>query len=54
MFGFDSPDDYYKKSSSYKDIKNLRIPTLFLNSQNDKFSPIDSIDLEMCNYIQIN
>jgi len=48
MFGFESPDDYYFKSSSFRDIKNIRVPTLFLNSQNDCFSPIDSISLNNC------
>jgi predicted alpha/beta-fold hydrolase len=46
MFDFDSVDDYYIKSSSVRDIANLKIPSLFLNAHNDKLSPVDTIDLE--------
>lgn len=43
---FENVDDYYIKSSSYKDVENLQIPSLFFNSKDDKLSPIDTLDLE--------
>lgn len=45
---FTSVDDYYTKTSSYYDIKNLRIKSLFINARDDRLSPIKAINLNVC------
>lgn len=35
--GFEDADDYYAQNSALQFIKNIRIPTLLLNAQNDSF-----------------
>ena len=46
VFGFKDAEDYYRQTSSMKDLDILNIPSLFLNSRDDLLSPIDSIDFE--------
>ncbi len=46
FFNFESVDDYYVKSSSVYDLSNLNVPSLFFNAQNDKLSPVDTIDIQ--------
>jgi len=48
LFGFKSVEEYYEKSSSFADIPNIRVPSIFINSRDDLLSPIDSIDKNMC------
>jgi len=49
IFGFETVEDYYRNSSCYPDLHLIKIPTIFFNSKNDKMSPIDSIDIKICN-----
>ncbi len=51
LFGFENVEEYYEKSSSFKDIPNIKVPSLFINSKDDMLSPIDSINLDMCKLI---
>ena len=39
VHGFDSAEDYWAKSSSKRQLKNIRVPTLLLNARNDPFLP---------------
>jgi hypothetical protein len=48
LFGFKSVEEYYEKSSSFADIPNIRVPSIFINSGDDLLSLIDSIDKNMC------
>lgn len=49
IFGFDTVEDYYRNSSCYGDLHRIKVPTVFFNSKNDKMSPIDSLDMKICN-----
>lgn len=51
LFGFNTVEEYYEKSSSIRDIPNIRVPSVFINSKDDLLSPIDSIDVNMCKII---
>ena len=51
MFNFDTVHEYYTKVSSYLDVGKLKIPSLFLNSMNDRLSPYDTLDLSLCKLI---
>lgn len=55
LFGFNTVEEYYEKSSSCFDLPNIRVPSIFINSLDDLLSPIDALDLEMCKikYISI-
>ena len=46
IFGFETVEEYYIKTSSHKDIEHLKIPSIFFNATNDKLSPSDTIDLD--------
>jgi predicted alpha/beta-fold hydrolase len=46
VFGFKDAEDYYRQTSSMNDLHLLNIPSLFMNSRDDRLSPIDSIDFE--------
>ena len=48
LFNFESVDDYYTKASSYLDVEKLKIPSFFLNSMNDRLSPYDTLNLDLC------
>lgn len=48
LFGFKTAKEYYHKSSSYYNIDKLKIPSFFINSKDDKLSPIYVCDLEVC------
>ena len=48
LFNFESVDEYYKKSSCYLDVDKLKIPTFFINSMNDRLSPWDTLNLDLC------
>lgn len=48
LFGFESVEEYYEKSSSFADIPNINVPSIFINSRDDLLSPIDSIDINIC------
>jgi predicted alpha/beta-fold hydrolase len=39
MHGFDSAEDYWAKSSSKRQLRNIQVPTLLLNARNDPFLP---------------
>jgi Predicted hydrolase of the alpha/beta-hydrolase fold len=39
VHGFDSAEDYWAKSSSKRQLRNIRVPTLLLNARNDPFLP---------------
>ena len=45
-FGYDSCDDYYKDASLDAKISEISVPTLFLNSGDDMFSPEKAFPLE--------
>jgi predicted alpha/beta-fold hydrolase len=49
IHNFESVEDYYMKTASIKDIQTIKIPTLFINAKDDSLSPVDLIDLKMCN-----
>ena len=48
LFGFKNSEEYYVQSSSYHDLPYIKIPSIFFNSQDDKLSPIDSINIKLC------
>ncbi|WP_299985333.1 alpha/beta fold hydrolase [uncultured Pontibacter sp.] len=37
LHGFENAEDYYKRSSSKQFLKNIQVPTLLVNAQNDPF-----------------
>ncbi|WP_158837977.1 YheT family hydrolase [Polaribacter sp. L3A8] len=37
VFGFESPEDYWKKSSSKPHLTKIKVPTLLINSKDDTF-----------------
>jgi len=43
VHGFDSAEDYWAKSSSKRQLRNIRVPTLLLNARNDPFIPAHSL-----------
>lgn len=43
---FETIEDYYTRSSSCHDIEKLKVHTLFVNSRDDRFSPVDSINFK--------
>ena len=45
LFEFETVEEYYIKSSSKDDIEHLQIPSIFFNAENDKLSPVDTVDL---------
>lgn len=45
LFNFKTVEEYYILSSSKDDIEHIQIPSIFFNSENDKLSPIDTVDL---------
>ncbi len=47
-FGFDTVEDYYHKSSCFYELKDIKIPSIFFNAKNDKLSPIDIMDMNIC------
>lgn len=48
LFGFKTVEEYYEKSSSYKDLPNIKVPSIFINSKDDMLSSIDSFDTKIC------
>jgi predicted alpha/beta-fold hydrolase len=50
LFGFDSVEEYYKDSSSFKDICKIKIPSIFFNAEDDRLSPVDCIDKSPCKF----
>ncbi len=40
QFGHETLDDYYRDCSIDAKLQNIRVPTLFLNSADDMFSPL--------------
>ena len=43
MFGYKSVDEYYEAARLHPKIKNIKVPTLALNAEDDPFQPGDSI-----------
>lgn len=54
LFGFESVEDYYIKSSSVHDLQNVKVQSMFINSRNDLLSPIDSVDINICICMFVN
>lgn len=47
---FSSSDDYYFKSNSKDDLKNLKVRSLFFNAKDDILSPVNVLNFEDCIY----
>lgn len=43
IHGFKDADDYWTRASSKPGLKNIRVPTLLLNAQNDPFLPASAL-----------
>lgn len=43
IHGFKDADDYWTRASSKPGLKNIRVPTLLLNAQNDPFLPAGAL-----------
>ncbi len=43
LFGFDSAEDYYARSSSARFVADIRVPTLVVHSRDDPFLPASAI-----------
>ena len=43
MHGFKDADDYWTRASSKPWLKNIRVPTLMINAQNDPFLPASAL-----------
>lgn len=50
MFNFENVHEYYTKVSSHLDVDKLKIPSFFMNAMNDKLSPYDTLQLDLCKY----
>ncbi len=50
MFNFENVHEYYSKVSSHLDVDKINIPSFFVNAMNDKLSPYDTLDLDLCKY----
>ena len=48
MFGYKDVEDYYDKASCTHQIKNIKIPTLFLSALDDPIIGEKGIDYESC------
>ena len=46
VFGFDSPEDYWKKASSKPYLPKINKPTLLINAQDDSFLPKECFPIE--------
>ncbi len=46
LHGFEGADDYYQRSSSKYFVKNIVIPTLIVNAENDPLVPYQSLPIE--------
>lgn len=46
LHGFEGADDYYQRSSSKYFVKNIAIPTLIVNAENDPLVPYRSLPME--------
>lgn len=51
IFGFDNPSEYYLFNQSKYDLEKINVPTLCINSLDDKMSPIYNVDLSVCKFI---
>ena len=45
MHGFKDADDYWARASSKPGLKNIRVPTLMINAQNDPFLPTSALPM---------
>lgn len=50
MFNFETVHEYYSKVSSHLDVDKINIPSFFINAMNDKLSPYDTLDLNLCKF----
>jgi predicted alpha/beta-fold hydrolase len=50
-FCFESFEQFHKESSSINFIYDLKIPSLFISSRDDRLSPVDVIDTRKGNFI---
>ena len=56
MHGFKDADDYWARASSKPWLKNIRVPTLMINAQNDPFLPASALprDDEVSDSVTLN
>ena len=50
VFGFDSPEDYWKKASSKPYLAKINRPTLLINAEDDSFLPKECFPIEEARY----